>query len=184
MKRGFEHLNARSRHVSGEMRPSYAFFGKRDKHSCSASAIINLSMVSIVDSSLTTLHASANRILRCEANAYFIGSGYAGSLSFSFSGCRPRFWRLAALPLNARARALPLLNLTKKRDCSQSNQAEWRAWRAQATKKILTRRSSNLVHYLSPPAGNNQWSLFFLSVSCFFCWIYWGCRDCRVWIFR
>ena len=96
------------------------FFGKRDKHSCSASAIINLWMVSIVDSLLSTLHASANRILRCEANAYFIGSGYASSLSFFFSGCRPRFSRLAASPLNACARALPLLNLKKKRDCSQS----------------------------------------------------------------
>ena len=58
----------------------------------------------IVDSLLSTLHASANRILRCEANAYFIGSGYASSLSFFFSGCRPRFSRLAASPLNARAR--------------------------------------------------------------------------------
>ena len=87
------------------MRPSYAslcsvsnvffFFGKRDKHYCSASAIINSPMVSIVDSLLSTLHASPNRILRCEANAYFIGSGYAGSLSFFFSGCRPRFSRLA-----------------------------------------------------------------------------------------
>ena len=48
----------------------YFVFGKRDKLSCSASAIINLSMVSIVDSSLSTLHESANRILRCEANAY------------------------------------------------------------------------------------------------------------------
>ena len=64
----------------------------------------------IVDSLLSTLHASANRILRCEAS----------SLSFFFSGCRPRFSRLAASPLNARARALPLLNLKKKRDCSQS----------------------------------------------------------------
>ena len=37
--------------------------------------------------------------LRCEANAYFIGSGCAGSLSFFFSGCLPRFSRLAASPL-------------------------------------------------------------------------------------
>ena len=36
------------------------------------------------------------------------------------TGCRPRFSRLAASPLNARARVLPLLNLKKKRDCSQS----------------------------------------------------------------
>ena len=115
------------------MRPSYAslcslsnvfFFGKLDKHSCSASAIINLLVVSIVDSLLSTLHASASRILRCEANAYFIGSGYAGSLSFFFSGCRPRFLRLLASPLNARARALPLLNLKKKRGCSQSKEIE------------------------------------------------------------
>ena len=34
---------------------------------------------------------------------------------------RPRFSRLAASPLNARARAIPLLNLKKKRDCSQSS---------------------------------------------------------------
>ena len=53
----------------------FFFFGKRDKLSCNASAIMKLSMVSIVDSLLSTLHKSANRILRCEANAYFIGSG-------------------------------------------------------------------------------------------------------------
>ena len=35
---------------------------KNDKHSCGASAIINLSMVSIVDSLLSTLHASAKLI--------------------------------------------------------------------------------------------------------------------------
>ena len=43
-------------------------------------------------------------VLRCEANAYFIGSGRAGSLSFFFSGCRPRFSRLAASPLDALSR--------------------------------------------------------------------------------
>ena len=48
------------------------------------------------------------------------GSGYASLFSFFFSGCRPRFSRLAASPLNASARTLPLLNLKKKRDCSQS----------------------------------------------------------------
>ena len=44
---------------------------------------------------------------------------------FFLPGCRPRFSRLAASPLNARscARALPLLNLKKKRDCSQSKAA-------------------------------------------------------------
>ena len=129
VKRGFEHLNcditSRTRRDVvcykrlcsrlGEMRPSYdvlmllfvpytriflllllLFFGKRDKHSCSASAIINLPLGSIVDSLLSTLHASTNRI--------FLGSGYAISLSFFFSGCHPRFSRLAAWPLNARAR--------------------------------------------------------------------------------
>ena len=60
-------------------------------------------MVSIVDSLLSTLQVSTNRILRCEANAYFIVSDYASSLSFLFSGCRPRFSRLAASPLNAGA---------------------------------------------------------------------------------
>ena len=70
-----------------------SIFGKRNKHSSSASAIINLSVISIVDSLLSTLHA----FLRCEANAYFIDSGCAGSLSFIFSGCRPPFSRLPAL---------------------------------------------------------------------------------------
>ena len=37
-----------------------------------------------------------------------------------FSCYRPRFSRLAALPLNARARALPFLNLKKQRDRSRS----------------------------------------------------------------
>ena len=96
------------------------FFGKRDKHPCSASAIINLSMVSIVDSLLSTLPASANRILRCEANAYFNLAMRAVPLFF-FSGCRPRFSRFAASPLNARARVhSPLKSEEKERDCSQS----------------------------------------------------------------
>ena len=99
----------------------FLLFGKRDKHSCSASAIFSLSMVSIVDSLLSSLPASANRILRFEANAYFIGSGYAGSLSFFFSGCRPRFSCPRGFAAqHSRARALPLLNLKKKRDCSLS----------------------------------------------------------------
>ena len=113
VKRSFELLNcsitSRTRRDETSLcfsllRIYFFFFGKRDRHSCSASAIINLSMVSIADSLLSTLHASANRILRCEANAYFIGSGYTSSLSFLFSGCRPRFSRLAASPLNARVR--------------------------------------------------------------------------------
>ena len=105
------------------MRPSYPslcsisiFFRKRDKLSRSASAIINLSMVSIVDSLLSMLHASANRILHCEANTQFIGSGYASSLSFFFLGCRPDF----SATQHSHRRALPLLNLKKKRDYSQS----------------------------------------------------------------
>jgi len=55
--------------------------------------------------------------LRCEANAYFIGSGCAGGLFF-LSGCRPRFSRLAASPLDARTGEE---ELKKKRDCSQSS---------------------------------------------------------------
>ena len=105
------------------MRPSYPslcsisiFFRKHDKLSCSASAIINLSMVSIVDSLLSMLHASANRILHCEANTQFIGSGYASSLSFFVLGCRPHF----SATQHSHRRALPLLNLKKKRDYSKS----------------------------------------------------------------
>ena len=56
--------------------------------------------------------------LRCEANAYFIGSGCAGSLSFLFSGSRPRFSRLGASPIDALSRAW--LSEEKKRDGSQS----------------------------------------------------------------
>ena len=41
--------------------------------------------------------------------------------SFLFSVCRPRFSRLKALPLNARARAILSLNLKEKRDFWQSN---------------------------------------------------------------
>ena len=55
--------------------------------------------------------------LRCEGNAYCIGS--AGSLSFFFSSCRPRFSHLAALPLDALSRTW--LTEEKRRDCSQSS---------------------------------------------------------------
>ena len=99
--RGFEHLKLRSLHVPRWDIVMLLFavsnvfiFGKRDKHSCSTlTIIIILSAVSIIDSLLSTLHASANRILRCDANAYSICSGYAGSLPFFFAGCCPRFSR-------------------------------------------------------------------------------------------
>ena len=64
--------------------------GKRDKHSCSASAIINLSMVSIVDSCCQHFTHQPIVFLRCKANAYFIGSGCADSLSFCL-GLLPPF---------------------------------------------------------------------------------------------
>ena len=100
--RGFEHLKLRSLHVPRWDIVMLLFavsnvfiFRKRDKHSCSTlTIIIILSAVSIIDSLLSTLHASANRILRCDANAYSICSGYAGSLPFFFAGCCPRFSRL------------------------------------------------------------------------------------------
>ena len=47
-------------------------------------------------------------------DAYFFGSGYAGGLSFFFSGCRPRFSRPAASPLNARALMRSLLRETAR----------------------------------------------------------------------
>ena len=116
----------RSRHVPGEMRPSYAslcsvsnvffFFGKRDKLSCSASAIINLSMVSMVDSLLSTIHASANRILRCETNALALAKRAVSLFSSRAAALVSRVSRLR----RSRARALLSLNLKKKRDCSQS----------------------------------------------------------------
>ena len=108
-----------SRHILGEMRPSNAslcsvsnvsIFEERDKHPCSASAIINMSMVLLVDSLFSTLHASANRIL---ANAVSLFSSRASSLVSRVSSRG-----FAARP--SRTHARPSLNLKKKRDCSQS----------------------------------------------------------------
>ena len=94
-----------SRHILGEMRPSNAslcsvpnvsIFEKRDKHSCVASTIINMSIVLIVDSLFSTLHASVNRIWCCEANAVSL---------FFLLGLPPSFLvsHLAASPLDPRA---------------------------------------------------------------------------------
>ena len=49
-----------------------------------------------------------------------IGSGYASSLSFFLSGCRPRFPRLEASPLNARARVHSLYQILRKRETARS----------------------------------------------------------------
>ena len=51
--------------------------------------------------------------------AYFIGSGYAGSLSFFFSGCRPRFSRLAASLLKL-ARVHSPYQTWRKRESARS----------------------------------------------------------------
>ena len=76
-----------------------SIFGKRDKHSCSASASINLSMVSIVDSLLSTLHASVNHIFALWGQRIFHWLWLCGQSLFFFSGCHPRFLRLAARSL-------------------------------------------------------------------------------------
>ena len=111
-----------SRHILGEMRPSNAslcsvsnvsIFEERDKHPCSASAIINMSMVLLVDSLFSTLHASVNRIWCCEANAVYLFSSRASALVSRVSSRG-----FAARP--SRTHARPSLNLKKKRDCSQS----------------------------------------------------------------
>ena len=138
VKRGFEHLSF--------------FFGKRDKRSCSASAIISLSVDSIVDSLLSTLHASANRILRCEANDYFIGSGYAGRTSrksgkSGLLGLPPSFLASCGFAArHSRACVLPLLNLRKKRGCSQSNikYAEMEVW-SLFKYIVILRKRGNLI---------------------------------------
>ena len=65
----------------------------------------NLSMVSIVDSLLSTLHASANRISALRGQRIFHWLWLCGQSLFFFSGCRPRFSRLAASPLDALSRA-------------------------------------------------------------------------------
>ena len=117
-----------SRHILGEMRPSNAslcsvpnvsIFEKRDKHSCGASTIINMSIVLIVDSLLSTLHSSAKRLI---SQSYLVLWGQR-SLSLFSSRASALVSRVssrgfAARPL--RTHALPWLNLKKKRDCSQS----------------------------------------------------------------
>ena len=134
VKRGFEHLNnARSRHVPREMRPSYAslcfvsnvflfcfFFRKCDKHSCSASAIINLSMVSIVDNNCQQIiccqHFTHQPIVFCTVRSTHISLGLAVQTVSLFSS-----WAATLVSRILRMRALPLLNLKKKRGCSQSS---------------------------------------------------------------
>ena len=76
----------------------FLFCGKCDTHSCSALAIINSRMVSIVDSLLSTLHASANCILCCEANAY-ISFAMAATLSSGISQLRCLTLTCACTPL-------------------------------------------------------------------------------------
>ena len=67
-------------------------FGKRDKHSCSASAIISLSMVSIVEILLTFCVVRPTHIsLALAVWAVSLFSSWAATLRFS---------RLAALPLD------------------------------------------------------------------------------------
>ena len=106
MKRGFEHLNCAIASRTQRDETVLCFSLLRIFFSFSG-----MSMVSIADSLLSTLHASANRILRCAANAYLCEQ----STLFFLLGLPPSF---LASPLNFRARALPLLNLKKKRDCS------------------------------------------------------------------
>ena len=93
--------------------PNVFIFGKRDKLSCSASAVISLSI--IVESLLSTLHASVNSILHCEAN--FAPAMWAASL---FSSRAVALVSCISRLCHSRACALPLLNLKKMRDCSQS----------------------------------------------------------------
>ena len=133
---------------------SYLFFlfGKCDKISCSASAIINLSMVSIVDSLLSMLQAPAHRILRCEANTHFIGSGYASSLSFFFLGCRPRF----SATQHSHGCALPLVNLKKKRDCSQSTTYNNKS--TGCFEQICNKVSGNYRNVADLTSGIPRWS--------------------------
>ena len=73
-------------------------FEKHDKHSCSASTCQWFWLLTVNCQRFTRQHII---FLRCEANAYFNGSGCAGSLSFFFSGCCPHLSRLAASLLDA-----------------------------------------------------------------------------------
>ena len=66
-------------------------FGKRDKNSCSASAIISLLMVSIVEILLSTLHASTNRIFALWGQRIFHWLWLCGQSLFSLLGLPPSF---------------------------------------------------------------------------------------------
>ena len=143
MKRGFEHLNcaitSRTRRDVvcykrlcsrlGEMRPSYAslcsvyaylfllllFFGKRDKHSCSASAIINLPMGSIC----WQFVVNASRI----SQSYFPWVWLRDQSLFFLHRAVTLVSRVSRLGRSTLARActpLTRLNLKKTRGCLQS----------------------------------------------------------------
>ena len=93
-------------------------FGKRDKHCCSASAIISLPMVSIVHILLSTLDASTNRIFAFSGQRIFYWLWLCGQSLFSLLGLPPLF--LASRGLATRRSFARVANWRKNRDGSQS----------------------------------------------------------------
>ena len=71
--------------------------------------------------------------------------------TFFFSGCRPRFSRLAASPLNTRVRALRLLNVKKKRDSSQSMKKGDQ--KLNFFHSVCSNCSRNYLAFRAPPAA-------------------------------
>ena len=128
MKRGFEHLIARSRHVPGEMRPSYASL-------CSVSIfffsgnVTNFPTVLQTSSTcqwLRLLTVCCQRftnqpivfcVVRPTLNSLALAKRAVSLFSSRAAALVSRVSRLR----RSRARALLSQNLKKKRDCSQSN---------------------------------------------------------------
>ena len=93
----------------------FFFFGKRDKHSCSASAIISLSMVSIVDTCCQRF--THQPILFCVVRPTHISLGLAmrAVSLFFFSGAAALFSRVSRLRRSTLARACTPLTKSEEK---------------------------------------------------------------------
>ena len=128
VKRGFEHLNnARSRHVPREMRPSYASlcFVSNVFLFCFFSGNVTNILAVLQPSStcqwfrLLTIccqHFTHQPIVFCTVRSTHISLGLAVQTVSLFSS-----WAATLVSRILRMRALPLLNLKKKRGFSQSS---------------------------------------------------------------
>ena len=126
MKRGFEHLIARSRHVPGEMRLSYAslcsvsnVFFFRETWQTFLQCFRHHQLVNGFDCWQFVVNAtqiSQSCVVRPTLNSLALAKRAVSLFSSRAAALVSRVSRLR----RSRARALLSLNLKKKRDCSQS----------------------------------------------------------------